>query len=276
MRSGSIILGVVLFPLTAVLAIATVWFWWAIFWPLDSEWDLFGFNAFWVPKLFGTFILGYLACVIVVVGSLMFGEGMKNDRLVNALSVLFPTERRERSSLRKTRLADRSSERGNLEQALSIYTQLGDEDQVHRSLRTALPSWPITSIVLDTSGELFSLERSIAIARRAGNDSKLTTDLAQQVQSIRRSLWQRAGRITAAAKIISDERYGLDNSPLEPKVAIESERLQMILDELRAARAALADVTYSGGDARKELERIDLRLRAISQMALIVQDFGDA
>jgi hypothetical protein len=151
-----------------------------------------------------------------------------------------------------------------LSDALRADAAAGRRRQVLSRLDDALPEVPASATLIEIARELMELERSIAIAQDVGVPAAVTTRLIDEANAAKDALWQRAERISAAAKI------GLGTSAIQAALDREDEQLLALHGAIRDSRTALAELTLSGGTGEDAYRRAEFRFKALADTARAV------
>jgi hypothetical protein len=88
--------------------------------------------------------------------------------------------------------------------------------------------------------------------------------LIDEANAAKDALWQRAERIAAAAKI------GLGTSAIQAALDREDTQLLALHGAIRESRAALAELTLSGGTGEDAYRRAESRFHALAETARAV------
>jgi len=151
-----------------------------------------------------------------------------------------------------------------LSDALRADDAAGRRRQVLRRLDDALPEVPASATLIEIARELMELERNISVAQDVGVPITVTSRLIDEANAAKESLWQRAERIAAAAKI------GLGTSALQTALDREDTQLLDLHGAIRESRVALAELTLSGGSGDDAYRRAERRFKALADTARAV------
>lgn len=151
-----------------------------------------------------------------------------------------------------------------LSDALRDDAAAGRRRQLLRRLDDALPEVPASATLIEIARELMELERGIAVAQDVGVPPAVTSRLIAEANAAQDALWQRAERIAAAAKI------GLGTTAIQTALDREDAQLLALHGAIRESRAALAELTLSGGTGEAAYRRAESRFHALAETARAV------
>jgi hypothetical protein len=146
----------------------------------------------------------------------------------------------------------RAERRGRIGEALTYYSQTGQQKHIEQCLLRRLPDWPVRQALLTAARDLNNLQASARTVRGRSMPelAGLIDHLTEDCQNVAAILWRSADRVATAAAFLSD------GQSIPRNLQRETVKLQGLATSIQETRHSLADLALSGGKAdQAALER---------------------
>jgi hypothetical protein len=139
--------------------------------------------------------------------------------------------------------------------------------RVQKTLHT-LPDWPIRPLLEDTAQQLFALKFAAQRAQAEGVSAPFLGRIQANIERAADGSWQIASKIDAVA------HQGIDYALIEPKLQIEAQKLQQLMQSIKQSQEGIALLTLSDShhdalqDAEFDLQALSKAVKLLEQTAL--------
>lgn len=139
--------------------------------------------------------------------------------------------------------------------------------RVQKTLHT-LPDWPIRPLLEETAQQLFALKFAADRAQEEGVPAPFIGRIQANIEHAADGTWQIASKIDAVS------RQGINYALIEPKLQLEAQKLQQLLQSLKQSQEGIALLTLSDAhynalqDAETDLQALTRAVKLLEQTAL--------
>lgn len=157
-----------------------------------------------------------------------------------------------------------SERQARLDHQLTELARAGRHDDVVRLIEGSMRARhyrPLRATLVRGAGELFQLEESVALARRAGVPAAITDRVRHNIDVAGDVLWSAADRAAAAAA------QELDSARVRNAIRREQEKVARLNRAIMEAREGLVELTLKGGGAEAGYEHTEMQLKALDSAA---------